>query len=191
MTSIIVKDHHTTPSFGASALIWISGETGESRLNRSAFRPQNPHSRRPHANPRHPHVDRWNVDIDLRHNRDRDARTQNPPTDLRLSDDSWKTSLAWRHADCLLLTVANDRQGNVAFLLAIDHARDIAGRVDCFTVDGRDHVACFHTRFRCRTVFSNGSDERAFAARDTEIVGELLVELHRADADAAAVAEKE
>ena len=35
------------------------------------------------------------------------------------------------------------------------------------------------------------SDEFAFTARDTEIVGELFRELHRAHADPAAVAEKE
>src|SRR6185437_13808327 len=87
----------------------------------------------------------------------------------------------------LLRLVANDRQRNIAFFFAIDRSRDVAWRVNCFTIDRGDHVAGSHTRFCRWTIVSHRRHQHTLTTRDAEVIGELLREFHRAHADPAAI----
>src|SRR5687767_3987490 len=94
-----------------------------------------------------------------------------------------------RDADGALLTVAHDRQSDLALLLRAEPADEVVHVLDLFAVNLCHHVARAQASLVGRTVRLDRVDEHA--ARDAEEVGELLAEPRGRHADAARRAERE
>ena len=134
MNRLIDVDHHTTRSFGASALLRSSGIFA---LNRSALTPGESDSRRCDPNTRHLDVDRRNanawrpdgrqLDVDIGNCWNLDPWYHDATPNLRLIRGARETGCFSRcDLERLLRPVTDHRQRNRTFLLTIDGARDVA-----------------------------------------------------------------